>query len=190
MTRSAKCVFAPGNVVIHLEAGHRRIVRVMFFKMSIYARSGRLGQSAKGECDGALSMRVDVLAVHFHLSAVMNHAFNHRGDLGGRWRLELRVDAQRVSLNVPVDHDSPAAVARVPLSGEILVPSPEMLRVRGAGSGAGSPRSCCRPAPERRTQRFPRSSRRTSRRSNGRIFCSRGEYRWPRTVAGTPYSVI
>ena len=43
MTRSAKCVFAPGNVVIHLEAGHRRIVRVMFFKMSIYARSGRLG---------------------------------------------------------------------------------------------------------------------------------------------------
>ena len=51
------------------------------------------------------------------------------------------MDAQRVSLNVPVDHDSPAAVARVPLSGEILVPSPEMLRVRGAGSGAGSPRS-------------------------------------------------
>ena len=44
MTRSAKCVFAPGNVVIHLEAGHRRIVRVMFFKMSIYARSGRLGR--------------------------------------------------------------------------------------------------------------------------------------------------
>ena len=35
---------APGNVVIHLEVGHRRIVRVTFFKMSIYARSGRLGQ--------------------------------------------------------------------------------------------------------------------------------------------------
>ena len=44
MTRSATFVFAPGNVVIHLEVGYRGIVRVTFFKMSIYARSGRLGQ--------------------------------------------------------------------------------------------------------------------------------------------------
>ena len=40
---SAEVGFAPRNVVIHLEAGHRRSVRVTFSKMSIYARSGRLG---------------------------------------------------------------------------------------------------------------------------------------------------
>ena len=36
-----------------------------------------------------------------------------------------------------------------------------------------SPRPCCRSAPERRTQRSPRSSWRPSRRSDGRISCSR-----------------
>ena len=49
MTRSAKCAFAPGNVVIHLEVGYRRIVHETFFKMSIYARSGRLGLVGKNE---------------------------------------------------------------------------------------------------------------------------------------------
>ena len=66
MTRSAKCVFAPGNVVIHLEAGHRRIVRVMFFKMSIYARSGRLGlQRTLGSSSAITSRPMCTVCAHF-----------------------------------------------------------------------------------------------------------------------------
>ncbi len=49
------------------------------------------------------------------------------------------MDAQRLALDVPVDHYAAAAVAHVPLRGEILVPGPEVLRVRSAGSGAVSP---------------------------------------------------
>ena len=50
-------MFAPGNVVIHLEAGHRRIVRVMFFKMSIYARSGRLGLAGASRSGASAASR-------------------------------------------------------------------------------------------------------------------------------------
>ena len=48
MTQSADVRCAPRNVVIDLEGGDikRRIVRVSSFKMSIYARSGRLGRVA------------------------------------------------------------------------------------------------------------------------------------------------
>ena len=69
VTRSAKCVFAPGNVVIHLEAGHRRIVRVMFFKMSIYARSGRLGLSLK---DVVPPICRKGIGKHFAVSQIVN----------------------------------------------------------------------------------------------------------------------
>ncbi len=45
----------------------------------------------------------------------------------------MRVDAQRFSLDVPVDHDAAAAVADVPLRREVLVPGSEVLGVGRAG---------------------------------------------------------
>ena len=49
------------------------------------------------------------------------------------------MDAQRLSFDVPVNHDAAAAVADVPLGREILVPSPEMLRIRRAGRCSVAP---------------------------------------------------
>ena len=46
VTRPGRFGFTPRNVVIHLEVGHRRSVRVTCLKMSMRARSGRLGPDA------------------------------------------------------------------------------------------------------------------------------------------------
>jgi hypothetical protein len=46
---------------------------------------------------------------------MVDYALNHRGHLGRGGRLELRVDAERFPLNMPVDHDSTPTVAKVPL---------------------------------------------------------------------------
>jgi hypothetical protein len=57
----------------------------------------------------------------------MNHAIDHRRDLGGGWRFELGVNAQRIFIDVPVDHHAAAPVMDVPLRGEVLIPGAEML---------------------------------------------------------------
>ena len=49
-----------------------------------------------------------------HLGAMAQHALDHGCDFGGGWGLELRIDAGAVALDMPVDHDSTAAVADVP----------------------------------------------------------------------------
>ena len=49
------------------------------------------------------------------------------------------MDAQRVALDVPVDHDATPAVADVPLRGEVLVPGAEVLGIGGAGRGPAAP---------------------------------------------------
>ena len=51
-------------------------------------------RTGEGEGDDALPVAVHVLAVDGHLGAVAQHALDHGGDLGGRGRLQLRVDAQ------------------------------------------------------------------------------------------------
>src|SRR4030095_8215410 len=71
-------------------------------------------------------MASDVLPVDFHLRAVMQHAFDHGGDLGGGTGLELGVDAGGFALCMPVDHDAGLAISSVPFCHEILVPRPEM----------------------------------------------------------------
>ena len=49
------------------------------------------------------------------------------------------MDAQRLPLDVPVDHDPAPAIADVPLGREVLVPGTEVLAVRGAGVCALAP---------------------------------------------------
>ena len=93
-------------------------------------------QPAEGKGDRALAVGIDVLSIDLHLGAVMDHALDHRSHFRRGRRLELRMDAQRVSLDVPVDHDAATAVAHVPLRGEILIPGAEVLGVGGASGGA------------------------------------------------------
>src|SRR3954468_7672221 len=87
----------------------------------------------------ALTMRIDVLAINFHFRAMSDDSLDHRRYLGGGGRLELRVDAQRFPLDMPVDHDAPTAVADVPLGRKVLVPRTEVLGVGRAGGGTIAP---------------------------------------------------
>jgi hypothetical protein len=48
-------------------------------------------------------MTIDILAVHFHGRAVAQHAFHHGGDFGRRTGLQLRVDARRFAIDMPID---------------------------------------------------------------------------------------
>lgn len=83
-------------------------------------------------------MRVRVLPVHLYVCAVPQHALNHRGDLGGRTGLQLRANADRFPLDVPVDHHAGAPVALMPLGHEVGGPCAELAAVGGA-RGAGTP---------------------------------------------------
>ena len=96
-------------------------------------------QLAEGERHLALPVAVDVLPVHGHLRAVAQDALDHGGHFRGRARLELRVDAGRLLLHVPVDHHPAAAVADVPLGHQVLIPGAELLGVGGAGRRAFAP---------------------------------------------------
>ena len=51
------------------------------------------------------------------------------------------MDAQRFPLDIPVDHDAPAAVAHLPLGRKVLVPSAEVLGIGRAGGCAFAPDS-------------------------------------------------
>jgi len=96
-------------------------------------------QRTKGERDFALPMGIDVLALHRHFRAVPEHARDHRRHFGRRTVFQLRVDANRLAFDMPVDHDAGPAVTGVPFRHQILIPGAELLRVRGAGRGAFSP---------------------------------------------------
>lgn len=49
------------------------------------------------------------------------------------------MDAQRVALDVPVDHDAPPTVADMPLRGEVLIPRAVVFGVGRTGSRATAP---------------------------------------------------
>jgi hypothetical protein len=66
------------------------------------------------------------------VTAVMEDTLDHRGDLRRGTALQLRVDADRLSLDVPVDHDAAASVANVPFGHEVLIPSAKFLAVSRA----------------------------------------------------------
>ena len=72
-------------------------------------------------------MGIGVLAVDGGVGAVPQHALDHRGDLGGAARPELRVDAHRFPVHMPVDHDAVAAVADVVLGHQVDDHEPNFL---------------------------------------------------------------
>ncbi len=84
-------------------------------------------------------MGVDVVLVNRHLRAVMEHAFNHGCHLRGRTALDLRVNAGRLLVDVPIDHDARPAIAYVPFGQQILVPGGELLGIRSARRRCLSP---------------------------------------------------
>ena len=54
-------------------------------------------------------------------------------------RLQLRIDAGAVALDMPVDHDTTATVADVPLRHQVLIPGAELLGVGGTCRRALAP---------------------------------------------------
>ena len=96
-------------------------------------------QAAEGKGDVALAVAVDVGLLDFHLGAVSQHPFDHGGDLGGGWGLQLRIDAGAATLDMPVDHDAATAVADMPLGHQVLVPGAKLLGVGGASRRALAP---------------------------------------------------
>src|SRR5260370_36043864 len=95
---------------------------------------------AECEADFALPVGVDVLLFYIHFAVVAEHSFNHRRHFRGGGRLELRVDADRIFLHVPVDHYPWPAVAHMPFSDQILVPGAKLLRVRSTPRGTLAPK--------------------------------------------------
>ncbi len=79
-------------------------------------------QSAEREGDRALAVGVHVLAIDLHLGAMMDDPLDHGCYLGRRRGFELRMNAQRVPLDMPIDHDAAPAVAHVPLRRQVLIP--------------------------------------------------------------------
>jgi hypothetical protein len=96
-------------------------------------------QAGDREPDLRLAVRVDVVAFERHRGALTHGALNHRGDLRGSAANQLGVDDHRLLLDVPVDQDAAAAVARVPLGEQVLVISAEVRGVRRHGRGALPP---------------------------------------------------
>jgi hypothetical protein len=90
-------------------------------------------QMAEGKRHRALPMAIDVLPIHDHVGAVAEYAFDHRGDFRGRACLQLGIDARRFPLDMPIDHDTRAAVAHVPFGQQVLVPRPEVPRIGRTG---------------------------------------------------------
>src|SRR5205085_11739533 len=71
--------------------------------------------------DLALTMSIDVIAIDLHLRAMAQQTSDHGRDFRRGAVFELRVDAGRFALYVPVDEHSRPAIARVPLGHQILV---------------------------------------------------------------------
>jgi hypothetical protein len=55
------------------------------------------------------------------------HAFDHGRGFGRRAALELRVDAGRFAIDVPINHDASATITGVPFSHEVLIPAPNFF---------------------------------------------------------------
>ena len=96
-------------------------------------------QPAECEGDRALAVGVHILTIDLHLGAMMDDPLDHGGDLGGGRGFKLGMNAQRVPLDMPVDHDAAAAIAHVPLRRQVLVPGAKVLGIRCAGRRSVAP---------------------------------------------------
>ena len=88
--------------------------------------------AAKGEGHLALAVTIDELALDLGVGAVAQHALDHCRHLRRRTAFQLGMDAGCLALDMPVNHDTAAAVAHVPLGHQVLVPGAKLLRVRRA----------------------------------------------------------
>jgi hypothetical protein len=80
-------------------------------------------EAAEREGDSALTAGIHILAIDFHLGAMMNDALDHRSHLGRGRRFQLGMDTQRIPFDVPVNHDAPSAISNMPLRRQVLIPA-------------------------------------------------------------------
>ena len=85
----------------------------------------------ESEADVTLAMAVDVGLLHLHLRAMPQHTLDHGCDFGRGCGFELRINAGAVALDMPIDHDTAATVADVPLRHQVLIPGAKLLGVGG-----------------------------------------------------------
>src|SRR5215471_21556930 len=86
-----------------------------------------------------LPMTIDVVLLDIHGGAMPEYALYHRRHFRGRTALELRIDAHRLFLHVPIDHDASSAIPDVPFRHQILIPGAKLLGIRGTGGGPFAP---------------------------------------------------
>src|SRR3546814_6723411 len=84
---------------------------------------------AKCKANRALAMTINILSLDFHVGAMAQHALDHGGDLGGRAALELGIDACRASFDMPVDHDAPSTITRMPFRHQVAIPGSELCGI-------------------------------------------------------------
>src|SRR3546814_19411725 len=75
------------------------------------------------------AMTINILSLDFHVGAMAQHALDHGGDLGGRAALELGIDACRASFDMPVDHDAPSTITRMPFRHQVAIPGSELCGI-------------------------------------------------------------
>ncbi len=116
---------------VGIRIGLARFGAIELLGMEIFQAREQLEvqKRARRKADLALPVGIDVIAVDLHLGAIAQQAGDHRCDFRRGAVLELRVDADRFALHVPVDEDSWPTIACVPLSHQLLVPGREFLGV-------------------------------------------------------------
>ena len=90
-------------------------------------------QVAEGKGDLGLAVRIHEVLLDPHLRIMADQALDHGRDLGEREVPQLRVDADGIGLDVPVDEHPIALVARAPLRHQVLPPTLKALAIGGTG---------------------------------------------------------
>jgi hypothetical protein len=93
-------------------------------------KPNRAEQMAKGKGHFRLAVAIDEVLLNTHLGVVSNKTFYHRGNLGIGKASVLRIDANGVGFDVPINHHTIAFVARAPLGHRVLLPTLETRAIR------------------------------------------------------------
>src|SRR3546814_2646454 len=121
-------------------------------------------------------MTINILSMDFHVGAMAQHALDHGGDLGGRAALELGIDACSASFDMPVDHDAPSTITRMPFRHQVAITGSELCGICRTGR-AGVPPECSIADCQGRIRNpgprlLDRRGDRTSTRLNSSHYCS------------------